>query len=109
MHAKTEYFDYIILIKGSWADYTHPYSYHAVFWFWLSWRSVGGTGPPDPNVGEDPPLALLRVSSEVLLLLPFRGFGGSRGGSSPWTPARLSLRAGMAGGGLKYKRKKKTI
>lgn len=57
----------------------------------------------DPSkVGEEPPLALLRVSSEVLRA-PFKGLGGLWGGSSgpPWTPARLSLRAGMAGGGLK--------
>ena len=57
----------------------------------------------DPSkVGEEPPLALLRVSSEVLRA-PFKGLGGLWGGSSgpPWTPARLSFRAGMAGGGLK--------
>ena len=59
-------------------------------------------------MGDEPPEALLRVSSEVLRV-PLRGFGGRCGGSSAWTtPARLTFRAGIAGGTLKLVKYKKS-
>ena len=62
------------------SNHTHPYSYQAVFSLLFSGCVKVAVIDPS-NVGDEPPLALLRVSSEVLRV-PFRGLGGLWGGRS---------------------------